>query len=384
MVVTDRGARRGGGDGRVRVAIDAVPLLGARTGIGLFCHELVTRLALRPELELVAFAATWSGRGQLAEVVPGGVRVVTRPMAARPLRELWMRTDQPTIERWTGPVDVVHGTNYVVPPARRAAQLVSIHDLTCVRFPELCTADTLQYPTLIERAVRRGAHVHTIEAFRSDVSATFGVAPERVHCIGNGISPWSGGDAARGRKLAGGDRYLLAIGTIEPRKDYPTLIRAFDTLGDADPALRLVIAGGDGWGADAVDAALAASRHRNRVVRTGWVDDADRAGLLAGATVFVYPSIYEGFGFPVLEAMQAGVPVVSTEVGGIPDTAGGAAVLVRSGAPAALAAAIGEVLTVEGRAAELVAKGHANVERFSWDEVADRFAALYLELAGGR
>jgi len=141
--------------------------------------------------------------------------------------------------------------------------------------------------------------------------------------------------------------------------------------------LRLVIAGPDGWDADRLTDAIAAARHRDRIVRTGWVDDDQRAGLLAGASVFAYPSVYEGFGFPPLEAMAAGTPVVATAVGGVPDTVGDAALLVPAGDVEALTEAVRSVLADETLAATLVAKGDRNLERFSWDRTVDELVALY-------
>src|SRR5947209_3258652 len=141
----------------LRVALDATPLLGTRTGVGAFTAGTLEALSEHTSLELLAFALTWRGRGDLDVVLPLGVKRVQRPMAARPLRFAWRHVDAPSIERWTGRVDVVHGTNFVVPPARRAARVVTVHDLTPLRYPELCTRDTLAYPDLLRRAVRRGA-----------------------------------------------------------------------------------------------------------------------------------------------------------------------------------------------------------------------------------
>ena len=149
----------------LRLAFDATALLGVRTGIGRFATELLDRLATRDDLDVSAFAVSWRGRDALADAVPDGVRVVARPMAARPLRLAWTRTDHPVIERFTGPIDVVHSPNYVVPPTRHAVRLVSVFDLTPVHHPELSTADTLAYPALIARAVRGGAWVHTASRF---------------------------------------------------------------------------------------------------------------------------------------------------------------------------------------------------------------------------
>jgi glycosyltransferase involved in cell wall biosynthesis len=367
----------------VKVAFDATALLDPRTGVATFAHEVLVRLAARDDIEIVAFAVSWRGRGRLPDLVPPGVEVLTRPMPARPLRELWQRFDGPRIERWTGPIDVVHSPNYVVPPAR-AAQVASVHDLTCLRFPELCTSDTLTYPTLIRRAVRRGAWVQTIPAFVTDIVEAFDAPPDRVVGVRNGVTEIVRGDPAVGTMVAGGDRYVLGLGTIEPRKDFPALVAAFDALAEGDPAVRLVIAGPDGWDADRLTDAIAAARHRERIVRTGWVDDDQRAGLLAGATVFAYPSVYEGFGFPPLEAMAAGTPVVATAVGGVPDTVGDAALLVPAADVDALTTGLRTVLDDPVLAATLVAKGEHNLERFSWDRTVDELVALYERAVAAR
>src|SRR5512132_3996022 len=242
--------------------------------------ELTRRLAARPDLALTGYAVTWRGRGRLREVAPPGVAVVDRPMPARPLHEAWRRTDHPLIDRWIGRHDVVWGPNYVVPPTRAAA-LVTVHDLTTLHFPELADGFTVAYPDLVRRAAARGAWVHTPTEFvRGEVIEHLGLDPDRVVAIPHGVRGFRaepGAGPADAAALVGGDRYVLAVGTVEPRKDLPTLVAAFDALAGADPDLRLVIAGRDGWGAEARTAATATAAHRDRIVRLGWVADADRA-----------------------------------------------------------------------------------------------------------
>ena len=343
---------------------------------------------------MTAYAVTWSGRGRLGSVVPEGVRVATRPMAARPLREAWRRAEVPPIEWWTGPVDVVHGPNFVVPPARHAARVVTVHDLTPVRFPELCTADTLAYPGLIRRALRGGAWIHTPSQFVADeVIEAFGADPARVVAIPNGVTEIgpdvTGRDAAEGMRLAGSARYLLAIGTIEPRKDLPWLVDAFDVLAASHPDVSLVVAGPDGWGVDDFDRAVARATHRARIVRLGWVDPDQRAALLRGAAALAYPSRYEGFGLPPLEAMAAGVPVVATDAGALPEVLGDAADLVPVGADLAptvradaLAAALARVLDDDAHRAHLVTAGRERAAAYSWDTTTARLVDLYRLAAG--
>jgi glycosyltransferase involved in cell wall biosynthesis len=302
-------------------------------------------------------------------------------MAARPLRALWERWDYPPIEYWTGPVDVVHGTNFVVPPARRAARVVTVHDLTAVRFPELCTADTLRYPSLIRRAVNAGAWVHTPSAFVArEVVEAFAVSPERVRAIAHGV-PEAGqianGDIARGQRLAGGERFVLALGAIEPRKGLPLLVRAFDLIADADPDLCLVVAGPDGWGLQAFTDAVERSRHRQRIRRLSYVGAEDKAALLAAATAFAYPSLYEGFGLPPLEAMTAGVPVVATTAGALPEVLGDAAVLVPPGEVEAFADGLAEVVQEGAGCAARVERGRRTASTYSWDRCATGMLDLY-------
>ncbi|MEY2432687.1 MAG: hypothetical protein QOC92_2412 [Acidimicrobiaceae bacterium] len=366
----------------MRLAFDVTSLHDRRTGVGAFTSEVLARVAQHDDIDVIGYSASWRGRGRvLDDLVPPGVAVATRPMAAQPLRQLWRRVDWPPITWWTGKVDIVHGPNFVVPPARGATELVTVHDLTFVRYPELCTRDVLQYADLIPRALRRGAHVHAVSEFvAEEVIDVFAVHSDRVHVVANGVDPIGAGDADAGRRFAGSNRYVLALGTIEPRKDFPLLVDAFDALAGDEPDVRLVVAGQDGWGTDKFEAALARARHRDRVVRPGFVDDRTRADLLAGASVFAYPSRYEGFGLAPLEAMAAGTPVVTTRTGALPQVLGDAAVFVEPGDSRALTEALVTLLGDAAGRDQLVAKGHDQAARYSWDACAEGVVRLYRRL----
>ncbi|HVB93532.1 MAG TPA: hypothetical protein VND67_04375, partial [Acidimicrobiales bacterium] len=243
---------------RLAVALDATPLLGPTTGVAAFCAGALGGLAARADLEVSAFAVSWRRRHGIEAQVPAGVSTRQWAMPDRPLRAAWGRSDFPPVEWFIGSQQVVHGTNFVVPPTRRAARVLTVHDLTIVRYPELCDRSTLEYPALIRRAVDAGAWVHTDSEFvAAEVVDAFGVEPERVRSVLPGI-PRLGSEPDRGPavgplpfSLPGGTtRYVLAIGTVEPRKDYPTLVEAFTSVSRAHPEVALVIVGADGWGAE--------------------------------------------------------------------------------------------------------------------------------------
>jgi len=362
-----------------RIAFDATSLYDPLTGVGRFVAGVLDEAVRRPHLDVSAYAITLRGRSRLADLVPRGVRVPKRvlPMAAAPLRAAWSHADHPLIDRWIGPVDVVHGANFVVPPTAATA-VVTIHDLTYLRFPEMCTPSTLQYPALVGRALARGATVHTVSDFvRDEVLDHYELPEDRVVTVPNGVTAPVPGDAGAGQAVAGGNRYVMSIGTVEPRKDLPGLVAAFGLVAEQDGDLRLVIAGPDGWGVDALRETITASPHRSRIVRTGWIDDATRADLLAGALALVMPSRYEGFGLPAIEAMAVGTPVLATAVGALPEVVGDAALLVAGGDVEALADGLASLVTSSELRARLQEQGPRRAATFTWSRTVDGLEALW-------
>ena len=323
--------------------------------------------------------------------LPDGVAHHQRAMPARPLHALWARRDGPPVEWFIGAAEVVHGTNFVVPPTRRAAAVASVHDLTPLHHPELCDAATLAYPGLIRRALRRGAWVHADSGFvAAEVVEALGADPARVRVVHPGVpalpqvSDAEAEDVLRRVLPPGTGRYCLAVGTAEPRKDLPGLVRAFGDVATSHADVSLVLAGPPGWGEESLEQAVASSPARARIVRTGWVEDRDLAALFRRAAVLAYPSLYEGFGFPPLQAMRAGVPVVATRAGSVPEVVGDGALLVDQGDAAGLAAALERCLVDDATRKDLIAAGSAWAARFSWESCGSGLEQLYRDAWGDR
>jgi glycosyltransferase involved in cell wall biosynthesis len=226
-----------------------------------------------------------------------------------------------------------------------------------------------------------------------EVVELLGVPAERVRAVHLGVSSPAGpppnepgtGDELRGRLATvlpdWVTSYVLGLSRVEPRKDFPTLVRAFGQIAAAHPGLALVLAGPDGLGSARLGQAVADCPAADRVVRLGWVDDGLKEALVAGATVFAYPSVYEGFGLPPLEAMAMGTPVVATRAGALPEVLGDAARLVAVGDGTALAAALGELVDDPAARLELSNRGRRRAAQFTWASCADGLVALYEQAA---
>ncbi len=361
----------------LRIGVEATSILGAKTGIGAMTKALLERFGAEPDVELTALVVSWRGRWQVASSVPPGIESKSLVFPARLAHQLWQHLDWPVVKGF----DVVHGPNFVVPPSAEGVEVISVHDFGPWHFPELVTSHARAYPRLVERALARGAHVHVDSAFvEGEAKEILGIEPDRIHVVRLGIDPREKGDRARGRERIGGP-YVLALGTIEPRKDLPTLVRAMAEVRGSLPDLKLVVAGPDGWGTEVFEGSVQHNRLGDQVVRLGYVSDAERADLLAGAVCLAYPSIYEGFGLPPLEAMAAETPVITTRAGSLPEICGSAALYFEPTDASGLAAAIIEVVEDEVLARALTVAGTANITGFSWDRAATEMLDLYRRLA---
>ena len=385
----------------MRIAIDYNAALRQVAGIGRYTRGLVRALAeLRSGDELVLFYAARdlprspSGLDALLELQAANLKVtsVPIPLSERWLTILWQRARVPMpVEYWTGRIDLLHAPDFVLPPARTRRTLLTVHDLTFRIHPETAHTRLRRYldaavPRSLDRALHVLADSHSTAA---DLQELMAVPREKITVLYPGIGPQFRRvedpevlERVRARYNLP-PRFLFHIGTIEPRKNLERLIEVYRRLrdeqaaGGGQPSLGLVLAGKPGWLSEPI---LRAARQTPGVVLPGPVADDDLPALYSLAAVLVYPTLYEGFGFPPLEAMACGTPVVMSNTSSLPELAGDTALLVEPRDASALAAALRRLLADQQAAEAARAAGPRQAARFTWARAAQQLLELYYSL----
>lgn len=369
---------------RVHVLVDYRPALRQPTGVGAYVHELL-RALLAPDGPLTepgdcvsAFTSSWKDRPlPAARAELAGVSFVDRRLPVRLLTWSWHRLAWPTVEWLAGPADVVHASSPLAIPTRRAARVITIHDLHFLRHPERMSAEMRRdYPALV-RTHARAAHGVVVSSryTAADVQDTLGVPAERITICPPGVPRWT--SAVRALRTQSEPRHFLALGTLEPRKNLGVLLEAYALVRRCCPeAPPLVLAGQATPAARAWLQRADAPDLSGHVTCTGYVDDATRQQLLAAAHALVMPSLDEGFGLPALEAMASGVPVIVSSGGALPEVVGDAARPIDPTDVEGFADALCAVLQ-PSEAEAAAARGLTRAEAFDWSRSARHMWAGY-------
>lgn len=355
------------------VAIEASSLLRPRTGVGRFVETLIDSLDGLPgnPIEVRPYAIS------MRTPMPAGMRRVAYP--TRICLRAWGHLDRPRMS--ARGAAVVHGPNYVVPPTG-VPSIVSVHDCWFLRNADQVSGGISLYGAALRRSVARGAVVHVpSEHTANEVRELLGATRVEVLPLGAPVvdreAPLPLLEGLDGRP------YIVATATREPRKNLARLVDAFGSIAGANRDLALVLVGAEGPAQPAIDAAIARlpAGAAQRVLILPYVSDREKDGLVRGARVLAFPSLDEGWGFPALEAMALGTPVVAANAGSLPEVCGDAAVLVDPLDVDALAEGLERVLVDTELRASLIERGAARVAAYSPASCATAFADLYLRLA---
>ncbi|MHB0856228.1 MAG: glycosyltransferase family 4 protein [Anaerolineae bacterium] len=369
----------------MRVCLDLSPAVHLRGGIGRYAHELASALpAAAGELDLCAFYNDARHACDLG-FLSGWERIASAQgnKAWRLAVLLAHLARRPQDGRFSG-VDLFHATDNVLPWLARTRSVFTLHDLAFRLYPETHSGPNRAFLELMmPRFLRRAdAVIADSEATRQDATSLYGVAPERISVVYPGVHPRfrpverAEVDALR-QRYGLPARYLLFVGTLEPRKNLPALLKAYRALLQDGVRVGLVLVGKLGWRTEAYQASLRALAPEDLVVTPGYVPDDELPALYTGAELLAFPSLYEGFGFPVLEAMACGTPVVCANVSSLPEVVGDAAIQVDPHDIAALSAALRRVLEDVTLREALAQRGIERAATFTWERTVRETLAVY-------
>jgi glycosyltransferase involved in cell wall biosynthesis len=367
----------------MRIGIDIRVVAGPRTGIGRYASQLLRSLAaVDNENEYVLFYN--AAKGPLPSDLPTkkNMKIVSANIPNKALNILWAYTPYPKVESFVGPIDVFHAPNFQMPPLKNAGGVLTIHDLVFLVHPEMAIPSAVRHlkPRIREYAKRADLVVADSKATAQVIVNRLGVAHEKVVTIYVGAtvlrkSPPNEISRAKTKYSIGGD-YILFVGSLEPRKNLARLFKAFvhsNLFKDFD----LVLAGPRGWHMEEMVRAWKSSGCKDRIRFLDYVTDIDLGPLYSGATFLAYPSLAEGFGLPILEAMSVGCPVLTSSVSSMPEVAGDAARFVDPMSVESIAQGMTDLISDSGLRARLIESGYRRLPLFTWENTAIEMMKAY-------
>ena len=374
---------------RHRIGIDVTAAVSQGGGIGRYTRELVKALIREDDNSYyVLFSGKAPKRPLLVDPIPEASNVEYREfwLNAKWLYRLWYRFRLPISVQWlTGDIDIYHSPDFVLPPTGNIPSVLTIHDLSFVHYPEAFTGALLNYLNkVVPSSVARASHVLADSlSTKNDLVELWGVPKEKISVIYSGVGssfrPVTEKDEIRRvrQKYELGDMpFIFSVGTLQPRKNYEMLIRAFKPIFETT-SYQLVIAGGFGWKHEQILEEVSRLGLTQRVKLIGFVDDQDLPVLYSDASLFAFPSLYEGFGIPLLEAMSCGVPVISSNTSSLPEVAGDAALLLPPNDEELWSKNLRQILEDSTRRTRMVAAGFLQARKYSWRNAAEQVLSIY-------
>jgi glycosyltransferase involved in cell wall biosynthesis len=380
----------------MRIAIDYSAAVNQRAGVGRLVRNQVLALAEVDAVNQYQLVYARPNRGSAPPQFPRARNFARHEVGIRErwLTIMWHRAKLPLPAEWlSGPVDLYHSPDFVLPPLRHARGILTVHDLAFLMRPECAEAGLRAYlEEVVPRSVQRADFIIAdSENTRNDLVVLLGVNPDAVSVVPGGVEARftpvvdpPALEAARTRVGVSTAPFILSVGVIEPRKNLNRLMDAFALLKEREigpPDLKLVLAGGKGWLVEGIYEHHARSPVRNDILLPGFIADDVLPALYSAASVFAFPSLYEGFGLPILEAMACGTPVVASRASCLPEVAEGASVLIDPDDTEELAAALEQTLCNEELRQQLAQKGVERASQYTWKLAAQALLDVYERVA---
>ena len=371
----------------MKVALELQPCCGNRSGIGAYTYELTKRLRNQSDLEFYGNIFNFAGKNDNSQALQG----ITIPIHENRLfpygiyRRIWDIAPISYNRLFPDQTDLTIFFNFIIPPRISGHVMTVVHDMTYLRYPETMDKKNLRrIEKGIQYSIERSSRILTISAFsKGEIAELLGVPSEKISEVypAPSLQLEIADFGACCQKWGIHRPYLLYVGTIEPRKNLTRLLRAFGLLKEQyHLPHQLVLAGGRGWRDKEIFRTAGEISCKEDVIFTGYVSAWEKNALYQNAGVFVFPSLYEGFGIPPLEAMTFGCPVVCANAASLPEVAGDAAELVDPLEVESIAAGIWRVLSDESCAKSLVDKGYSQAKKYTWEASAKRLTELCREI----
>lgn len=376
----------------MRIGLDFTSAVHQGAGIGRYTRGLVQALSqLHPENEYVLLVSGRPSADALPPSLPGNFRIRYLPLAHRWTTVLWHRLRLPVpADLFIGRVDIFHSPDFVLPPLASGKKILTVHDLSFFRYPQGAEPSLRWYlEGAVPRSVARADLLFAdSQCTKKDIVDILRVPEEKVEVVYPGVDPifQPVEDEAEKKRMKAKyglhAPFILSVGTIEPRKNFPGLMRGFRILREEHKIPHeLVIAGAPGWLYQGIYREVDELRLGGNVLFLGYVPDWELPALYSLAEVFAFPSFYEGFGLPPLEAMACGVPTVVSNVASLPEAVGDGALLVPPEDTEALAEALYGLLSDDALREEMRRKGLERAQRFSWQKTGEEVLAHYRRIA---
>ena len=375
-----------------RIAIDYTPAYEQGAGIGRYVRDLVSALSdIDKSIEYRLFISG-ATKDKLPDVLGSNFLWAPSRITPKWFARIWHRLKIPLpVEQFIGGIDLFHATDFVLPPTLPSTKtLLTVHDLSFVRVPETASPSLKAYlDRVVPLSVQRANHILAdSQATKDDLIELYNVPEHKITVLLTGVDKRfklteSGFSTIRSKYNLGERPYIFTIGTVQPRKNYVRVIEALAKLRENGHDINLVIAGGRGWLDDPIYETIKNTGMTEYVKLIGFADDEDVPTLYSHALCVAFPSLYEGFGYPVLEGMACGTPVVTSNVSSLPEVAGDAALMVNPYDVDEIAEAIHSLIIDERLRNTLIERGFEHIKHFTWEKSARQLRQIYTNLLNG-